>query len=180
MKKRILMVLMVCVLAASFIYAENNVVFASVSPFQSQKVDSNWYPSFTSKYGWGVRAGYRKFAGPLLLGTDLVYNGFTYSNTDYALASVQLLVKFGGKVVLSDDADLNGEIGGGIEMDYFKKVISFYPVVSASISFSKYVKPDMAVIFGVDSSMTWPRSEDSSYKASVWNFGFNFGVEFDY
>ena len=180
MKKRILMVLMVCVLAASFIYADNTVVFATVSPFQLQKVDSNWGTSFTSRYGWGAKAGIRKFTGPVLLGLDLGYNGFIYSANDYALTTMQLLAKVGGKAVLSDTADLNGDIGFGVEMDYYKNVFSFYPVVAGSISFSKYVKPDTAVVFGVDSSLTWPKSEDSSFKSYVWDFGFIVGVEFDF
>lgn len=174
------MVMMLLVLAASFIYAENNVVFASVSPFALQTVKTDWDTSYTSDYGWNVKAGYRRFVGPFLLGADLAYQANFYSETEYVLSNVQLLAKVGGKVVLSEQADLNGEIGAGVEMAVSRHVINFLPVVSGSCSISTYVKPDMAVVTGADLSLTWPQTKDSSYKALVWSFGVNVGLEFDF
>ena len=96
MKKRILMVLMVLVLAISFIYAENNILFATVSPFALQSVDTSWETTHNSDYGWGVKAGYRRHVGPLLVGADLGYQGFIHSTVGRVLTSVQLLAPVGG------------------------------------------------------------------------------------
>jgi hypothetical protein len=180
MKKRILMILMVLVLASSFIYAENNVLFATVSPFALQKVETSWDTSYNSDYGWGARAGYRRFVGPLLIGADLGYQGFKQPTTEYVLTSVQLLAKVGGKVVLADNCDLNAEIGGGVEMAVSRHVINFLPVVAGSVSLSSYVKPNMAMVVGADVSVSWPKTKDSSYKATVWQSDFNIGLEYDF
>ena len=180
MKKRILMVLMVLVLAISFIYAENNVLFATVSPFAMQNVETSWNSSFNSDYGWGAKAGYRRFVGPLLVGADLGYQGFIHSTVGRVLTSVQLLAKVGGKVTLFENADLNAELGGGVDLAVSHSAVNILPAFAGSVSLSSYVKPNMAVVIGTDFSLTWPKTKDSSYKATVWNLGVNVGVEYDF
>ncbi len=180
MIKRILMILMVLVLAASFIYAENNVLFATVSPVSIQTVNTSWNTTHISDYGWGVKAGYRRFVGPVLFGTDLTYMGFVKSTTEYPLTNVQLMAKVGGKVSLADNCDLNCDIGGGVVMGVSRSVINFLPVVAGSCSLSTYFNSDMAVVVGADLSVTWPKSKGSSYTANDWAFGINFGVEYDF
>jgi len=180
MKKRILMVLMVLILAASFVYAENNVLFATVSPFAMQNVETSWDSSYYSDFGWGIRAGYRRFVGPLLIGVDLGYQGFKQPTTEYVLTSVQLLAKVGGKVTLFENADINAELGGGVEMAVSRHIINILPVFAGNFSLSSYVKPNMAVVIGTDFSLTWPKTKNSTYKATVWNLGVNVGLEYDF
>ncbi len=174
------MVLMLLILAASFVYAENNVLFATVSPFAMQNVETSWNSSFNSDYGWGAKAGYRRFVGPLLIGVDLGYQGFKQPTTELVLTSVQLLAKVGGKVTLFENAELNADIGGGIEMAVSSHVINFLPVFAGSVSLSSYLKPNMAFVFGSDFSLTWPKTKDSSYKATVLDFGVTLGLEYDF
>lgn len=180
MKKRILMILVLLILAASFIYAEHNVVFATVSPYALQIGNSDWDTSFSSKYGWGAKAGYRVMGGPILLGVDLTYQGYVYPTTDYALTSARFLVKLGGEIALSNSVDLDVDAGAGVEMDYFKTTINFLPVVAGSISVSKDVKPNMAVVVGTDVSVTWPQSRETSYVATVWDFNINCGLKYEF
>lgn len=180
MKKRILMILMVLVLASSFIFAESNVLFATVIPYDIQGVSSSWKTNHVSDYGWGVRLGYRRFVGPILAGVDLAYKGFIQPSTEYVLTNAQVLAKFGGKVVLSDNCDLNGEIGGGVELAMSRHVVNFLPVVAGSVSLSSYVNSNLAMVFGADFSITWPTTKGSSYSATVWESGLNIGLEYDF
>jgi len=180
MKKRILMVLMVMVLAASFIYAENNVFFATVSPYSLQNVDTAWDTSYVSEYGWGAKVGYRRFVGPFLFGVDLEYQDFIQPTTKNLLTNVRLLGKMGGKLIGGENCDVNGDIGFGVEMAISKHVINFLPVLAGSCSISSFVNPTTAFVMGTDFSVTWPKTTDSTYKATIWNLGFTFGVECDF
>jgi hypothetical protein len=179
MKKKFLIMLMMLVLAASFVYAQNNILFASVSPFALQSVETSWNTEHNSDYGWGIKTGYRRFVGPLLLGADLAAQGYIHPGTR-VFTNVQLLAKVGGKVVISDKTDLNGEIGAGVEVDISGNVVNFLPVVAGSTSVSYFVKPKLAVVSAIDMSLTWPKSKDSSYSAYVWNYGFSVGFEYDF
>lgn len=184
MTKKVILLVLIAVVAVSSLFAMNNVVFVTGSPYAKQYVNSSVNTNYNSKYGFGFKAGYRHFDSVFLWGADVAYQNYTYKNngsdTKAYIGNLMFLAKIGGKVILSEKADLNGDIGCGLEVDFSRVATNCNFVIAGSGSVSYYVTPKVAVVGGMDLSVTWAKSKDSVYKTTQWNLVPMLGAEIDF
>lgn len=184
MNKKVLLLVLVMVMAVSSLFAVNNVVFVTGSPYAKQFVNSNVDTSFNSKYGFGFKAGYRHFDNVFLWGADVAYQNYKYydkeTDTNTYLGNLQILAKVGGKIILSEKADLNGDIGLGVNIARSRSATNCNLVIAGNGSVSFYVSKMIAIVGGVDLSVSWSKSKNSVYKTTEWNIVPMLGAEIDF
>lgn len=182
MTKKVILLVLIAVVAVSSLFAMNNVVFVTGSPYAKQYVNSNVNTHNGSDYGFGFKAGYRHFDSVVLWGADVAYQNFKYynkgSDAKAYIGNLQLLAKIGGKVILSEKADLNGDIGCGIDIVFSRVATNCNFVLAGSGSVSYYVNPKVAVVAGMDVSVEW--GKDPEYKTAAWNLVPQIGAEIDF
>jgi len=182
MNKKILLLVLIMVMAVSSVFAVNNVVFVTGSPYAKQFVNSNLDTNNGSKYGFGFKAGYRHFDSVVLWGADVAYQNYTYynkgSDAKAYIGNLMALAKIGGKVIVSDTVDLNGDIGCGVDVCFSRVAVNCNFVLGGSGSFSFYVNPKVAVVAGMDVSVEW--AKDAQYKTATWNIVPQIGAEIDF
>ena len=177
--KRIIILALVAILAVSAVFAGQHIVTASASPYAKQYVKSSWDTNYDSHYGWGGKVGYRYFTGPVLLGVDVVYEGYNYSEYHKNLANWQFLAKVGAKAILLENMDLNADFGCGVEIDV-TNVINTHFVMAGNVGLTYFVTPMVGITLGTDLSITWPQTKNSTYQARVFNVFPTVGVELDF
>ena len=179
MKKTLFVLFMLLCLSA--IFAANNVVSFGVHPYSAQLVDNyGWGNKYYSSLGWGAKVGYRHHFGSYLLGCDLTYNGYTYKEyTHGAIATYQLVPKVGGKIHLSDELEVNFDIGLGLEVDVSTSVDAT-PVLSGSAALAFYFGPAFALTAGMDMSLSYQESGKSSFLSRTWSVSPSVGAEYDF
>ena len=184
MNKKVLLLALIMVMAVSSLFAVNNVVFVTGSPYAKQYVNSSVDTHYSSNYGFGFKAGYRHFDSVVLWGADIAYQNFKYTNKDTDatayLGNLQILAKVGGKAVLSETVDLNGDIGCGLDIDFSRVAVNCNFVIAGSGSLSVFVAPKVAVVGGLDVSVVWAKSQGSVYKTAQWNLVPHIGAEIDF
>ena len=182
MKKKFLLLALIMVMAVSSLFAASNVFFVTGSPYAKQFVKSNLNTNNTSDYGFGFKAGYRHFNSVVLWGLDVTYQNYNYynsgSDTHAYIGNIMFLAKVGGKVVLSEKIDLNGDIGCGIDLCVSRIATNCNFVLAGSGSFSFYANSKAAMVVGMDCSVEW--AKDSLYKTVTWNLVPYIGAEIDF
>lgn len=182
MTKKVILLVLIAVVAVSSLFAMNNVVFVTGSPYAKQYVNSSANTNYNSKYGFGFKAGYRHFDSVFLWGADVAYQNYTYKNngsdTKAYIGNLMFLAKLGGKVILSEKADLNGDIGCGIDVVFTRVATNCNFVLAGSGSVSYYVNPKLAMVGGMDLSVEW--GKDADYKSATWNLVPHLGAEIDF
>lgn len=182
MNKKVLLLALIMVMAVSSLFAVNNVVFVTGSPYAKQYVNSNLNTNSGSKYGFGFKAGYRHFDSVVLWGADVAYQNYTYynkgSDTNAYIGNLMFLAKIGGKAVITEKADLNGDIGCGVDVCFSRVATNCNFVLAGSGSVSFYVNPRFAVVTGMDLSVEW--AKDAVYKTATWNVVPHIGAEIDF
>ncbi len=184
MNKKVLLLVLVMVMAVSSLFAVNNVVFVTGSPYAKKVVNTSVDTHYGSNYGFGFKAGYRRHVGIVLFGADVTYQNFKFKNADTDttayLSDLQLLAKVGGKVILSEKADLNGDIGCGLNIGFSRVATNVNFVLAGSGSVSYYVTPKVAVVGGLDLSVSWGKTANSEFKSARWNLVPHLGAEIDF
>jgi len=182
MKKKFLLLALIMIVAVSSLFAAKNVVFVTGSPIAKQYVKSNLNTNNDSDYGFGFKAGYRHFDNVVLWGFDVAYQNYDYfnkeSDTHAYIGNLMVLAKIGGKVVLSEKIDLNGDIGCGIDVCFSRIATNCNFVLAGSGSFSFYSESNFALVLGMDCSVEW--AKDSLYKTVTWNLVPHIGAEIDF
>jgi len=184
MKKKIFLLTLIAVMAVSSLFAAKNVVFLTGSPWAKQYINTSVGDYFRSDYGCGAKVGYRHHDGVGLLGVDVTYQNYSYytqdTDTTAYLGNLQLIGKLGGKLVLSQKVDFNLDGGFGINVGFSRVATNFNPMIAGSGSLSFYVNPSVAVVMGMDASLSWSESENSAFEAAVWNLVPHIGAEIDF
>jgi hypothetical protein len=181
MTKKVILLVLITIVAVSSLFAMNNVVFVTGSPYAKQ-INVNNFKNVGSNYGFGFKAGYRYFDSVFLWGFDVAYQNYKYNGaeTSVHLGDLQILAKIGGKIAVSDKVDLNGDIGCGIEIGFSRKAVNYLFAVAGDASMSFYVTPKVAVVGGLDISVTWPKTSKTVYKSAEWNIVPVLGAEIDF
>jgi len=184
MTKKVILLVLIAVVAVSSLFAVNNVVFVTGSPYAKKFVNTSVNENYGSNYGFGFKAGYRRHVGVVLFGADIAYQNYKFKNADTDttayLGDLQLLAKVGGKIVLSEKADLNGDIGCGLNIGFSRVATNYNFVIAGNGSVSYYVTPKVAVVGGLDLSVSWGKTADSVYKSTRWNLVPHLGAEIDF
>ena len=180
-KKTSVLVTMLLILfvSVSSVFAINNVISVSASPYAIQSYSSSLETKATSNYGFGAKAGYRYHIGLFLLGADVSFQNYRYTINEklVTLNNLRVLAKVGGKVALSEQLDLNGDIGAGINMGLSRVSTNFNFTFGASGSVSYYLNPKLALVGGADVYFEWPKAKNSEYKAFLLSIVSTIGVE---
>lgn len=179
--KKLIILLVVATVAVSSLFAVNNIINVSVSPWGTHLVSTDWGTSHSSDYGWGATVGYKRHVDKFLLGGEISYFGFkdTGATLPVTINMGRIMAKVGGKIVVSPKVDINIDFGAGFEIAK-SNTTSYLFVLGSNASTSLYVSSNVAITFGADFAFTWVRTKGTSYKASIWTINPALGVEIDF
>jgi len=180
MKRLILLALILCV-SVSALFAVNNFLTVSASPYASQSYSSSLETKYTSDYGFGFKAGYRYFAGSFLLGADVSYQNYRYTvnGNQVKVGGVQILAKVGGKLIVTNGIDLNADFGVGMNIAISRLSTNCNPMLGANASLSFHVAGNVAITVGADVYVEWAKARDSEFKSVQWSIVPSLGVEIE-
>ncbi len=185
MTKKIIIIMLISVVAVSFLFAEKKENFVTVtgSPYGKQFITTSISGNYGSDYGFGFKAGYRYSLNMFLLGADISYQNYIYNfnNNRASLNNLQILAKIGGKIDLSDRISLNGDVGIGVDVGLSRVTTNFTNLlIGASGSVSFYFCEDVAVLSGLDFSIEWANSGKSEFKSTQFNLIPMLGIEVNF
>lgn len=180
MKKLIVFALILCV-SVSAVFAINNFLTVSVSPYAAQFYSSFAETKRVSDYGFGFKIGYRHFVGSFLVGADVSYQNYRYIVNDNPaiLRSAQLLAKLGGKIIISEKVDLNADIGAGVNIGVSRLSTNYNPMIGANVSMSFNTGKNVSVTAGSDFYVEWSKAKDSEFKSVQWSIVPAIGLEIE-
>ena len=180
MKRLILLALILCV-SVSALFAVNNFLTVSASPYAVQYYSSSLETKYTSDYGFGFKAGYRHFVGVFLIGADVSYQNYMYMVNGHSarLGGVQILAKVGGKAVVSSKVDLNADFGVGMNIAISRLSTNCNPMLGANASISLNVAGNVAITGGADAYVEWAKAKDSEFRSVQWSIVPSLGVEIE-
>ena len=180
MKKLVLFALILCV-SVSAVFAVNNFVNVSASPFAFQTYSSFAGTELISDYGFGFKAGYRHFVGKFLVGVDMSYQNYRYrvNSNPVILGGVQILAKVGGKLAFSEKVDLNVDFGAGVNIGISRLSTNYNPMIGANISLSFNTGRNLSVTAGVDYYLEWAKAKDSEFRSTQWSTVPSIGLEIE-
>ena len=119
MCKKVLIVLVVGVVALCAVFASNHSIEVSGSPFSFQNIKLDTPAEYNSKYGWGVKAGYRYSITPdVYVGTDVSYSNYKYGEEKNHYLIWTLMAMGGVLVDMCKAFKLDLGLGAGADLRF--------------------------------------------------------------
>lgn len=126
MKKKLVVVLTVCLLALTSAFASHSVSL-QVAPYAIQNIRFQTSKEYDSEYGFGVKAGYRYAYDDLaFVGADLSFSDYNYGDTDERYLVLSTLAKYGFMIPINN-LYLDFDMGAGVDLRIYDSVSKFYP-----------------------------------------------------
>lgn len=158
-------ILMVLVLACSF--AENQTITVKASPYSFQYVTRT--PGFSSKYGFGVEAGYRYTVWKnLSVGAELKYSNYSYSKLSTAYHVISLLPNVGWTQNFGEKWSATANLGAGIQARLVEHKKALFFAMNLYLGAGYKVTETITVTAGADLGLAFQKgSNDFSVDAML-------------
>lgn len=150
-------VLLVLVLACTF--AEGSTITVKASPYSYQYVSRT--PGFSSKYGFGVEAGYRYTVWKnLSVGAELKYSNYSYSKLTTAYHVISLLPNVGWTQNFGDKWSATGNLGAGIQARFVEGKKGVFFAMNLYLGAGYKVTEKIAITAGADLGLAFQKGSN--------------------
>lgn len=161
MTKRHFVILAVCVLSLTCVFASHS-VSVQACPYAVQKVTLQTPAEYCSEYGWGAKFGYRySFAEEIFAGVDLSFSDFKFKDDDNSYLVISALAKY-GFVMPFDPLYLDVDMGAGLSLMTYDSVTGVYPAFGVYMGLGYRINEKVEITAGGDLNVAWqhPESEE--------------------
>jgi len=146
-----MIILLACVLSCTFAAGKSS-FYVKIAPFATQSVQ--YGKGYTSTYGYGGILGSRFNVGKdFVLGTDIKYSSFKYSELDSDYKVVSFIPRIGFSIPISALTTVNINVGPAIQLRVIgqDKAFNLGADVYVGLAFSIYKKN--ALVIGLDADL---------------------------
>jgi len=164
MSKKLLVILVVGILALCAVFASNHSIEVSVSPFSFQKIKLDTPAEYNSKYGWGVKAGYR-YGSNLYVGADVSYSNYKYGEEKNHYLVWTLMAKGGVLVDVCKAFKLDLGLGAGADLRVWGDLSKVYPTAGFYLGGLFNVSEKVGVTAGADLRFAWQDNKVKAYSS---------------
>ncbi len=182
MKKKVLSVLLLALVAVSFLAASDNSISLTGTPYGMQFVSTTINTKHRSNYGFGFKAGYTHSFGVFQVGADVSYRNYKYNKEHITahLGNLQVLAKVGAGFELSEKMrmSVNAGVGGEFDVSRLSSNINF--VLGADLNVSYKLSDKFSIVGGLDFTRSTAASKNSNYKASIINLNPTLGAQMNF
>lgn len=166
MSKKILAILVVGILVLCVVSASNHSVETSISPFSFQNIKLDTPASYNSKYGCGVKAGYRYDNTPYTyVGADFSFVNFKYDGQKNHYLVWTLMAKCGVFVDVSKAFKIDLAMGAGVDLRVWGDVAKFYPTAGFYMGGLYRINEAIGLTAGADLRFAWQDNKNSAYSS---------------
>ncbi|MCR4676459.1 MAG: outer membrane beta-barrel protein [Sphaerochaetaceae bacterium] len=164
MKKRPIVLLVICLITLSCAFASHSVSLQA-SPYAIQKICFQTSTEYVSEYGWGVKAGYRySYAESVFVGTDLSFSDYKYDETSSRYMVLSAKAKYGFKIPMNNFY-MDVDMGAGVDLRIFDSIAKFYPSFGVYMGFGYKVSKKVELTAGTDLHVAWQTHETEDFSS---------------
>lgn len=175
--KRIFVFLMVSLVVISALFASSSSIEAQFSPFSFQKIKTNVPADFNSKYGWGLKVGYRyNFTKLYYAGADVSYLDYKYTDQSNHYHVCSIVAKFGIIANISNSFKVDVNLGSGMDIRSWGSTTKTYPTFGLYAGGIYYVSEKVGITAGADLRFTWQKNNDKTFNSFDLNIVSNLGA----
>ena len=164
MSKKLLAILVVGILVLCAVSASAHSVEAQFSPFSFQKIKLDTPAEYNSKYGWGIKAGYR-YGSNAYAGADLSYSNYKYEGQDNRYLVWTLMARGGVLVDMCRAFSLDLAIGAGADLRVWGDKTKLYPTAGFYLGGLYKVSEKVGVTCGADLRFAWQDNKVKAYSS---------------
>lgn len=177
MKKLLISVVVVSLLAIASVFAYGHSIEVQASPYSFQRTEFSSSAVLESSYGWGGQTGYRfSFDNGCRVGADLSFTSYKFGDYDKYLV-LSLTARGGFKGNLSDSVFYVFEGGAGADLRIGDDVKGVYPVIEAGLSLGYTINGKISILCGVDAGLTFQKSGTEGLSSTDLNVTPRLGAE---